>query len=151
MNDLWYLMIIYDTTSIQLLAQLMDNWWFTHPFETFNFEGVATSGPGLRFHPARPREDGDMERMQPLVPSARFYLGFIAIHISDYLGVFCVFFGLAPLQCQLAPCVALAQWRNVVISSRSTELSCQNLSGCMLCIMRLLCRRPHQHVSCLNE
>eukprot|EP00434_Breviolum_minutum_P017353 symbB.v1.2.015320.t1/scaffold1138.1/size205980/19 len=30
--------------------------------------GVATSGPGLRFHPARPREDGDMERMQPLVP-----------------------------------------------------------------------------------
>ncbi|CAJ1329396.1 unnamed protein product [Effrenium voratum] len=41
--------------------------------------GVASSGPGLQFHPARPREDGDVERMQPLVlgkvPRARIGLG----------------------------------------------------------------------------
>eukprot|EP00435_Cladocopium_sp_Y103_P057195 s56_g19.t1 len=41
--------------------------------------GVASSGPGLRFHPARPREDGDIERMQPLVlgrvPRERMALG----------------------------------------------------------------------------
>eukprot|EP00439_Symbiodinium_sp_Y106_P025929 s1345_g3.t1 len=41
--------------------------------------GVASFSPGLRFHPARPREDGDMERMQPLVlgqvPRERVTLG----------------------------------------------------------------------------
>ncbi|CAE7719439.1 DNAJC21, partial [Symbiodinium sp. KB8] len=38
----------------------------------FFMAGVASFSPGLRFHPARPREDGDMERMQPLVMRARW-------------------------------------------------------------------------------